>query len=401
MTSLSSSPRRTLTTNDWLATGLVVILLVVGLALFVQQILDGGDQPNFSSRSDEPLGTLGLARWLEKLSYPVDETEVTAFAIPDGVDVTLMLEPESVASGDALQLTSWVHGGGTLILAGQGASTEYLNSLIGVKLQFSTSLPPLVWAQTPLVASPPQDDLATLRPRAYFISSRQKYVTLYAALDKPVVITFPLGLGRVVVSSTAYPFTNAGLTEQGNADFVLNLLSLAPAGGTVWFDEWHHGERARPQTQLPKNDQPNEPTGPWHWLRTNPVGQSILYSGLVVLAALMLSGRAFGRPLIPANDKVRRPPLAYVQAIANLNRRAGHRTDVLRGHYQRLKKALAQRYRLSAALPDAEFIVELAKQKPDLDAAALQTLFSRLQNKKATEAELVQLAAQVADWLKQ
>ena len=46
-------------------------------------------------------------------------------------------------------------------------------------------------------------------------------------------------------------------------------------------------------------------------------------------------------------------------------------------------------------------MAQLAKQKPDLDAAALQTLLTRLQNQKATEAELVQLAAQVADWLKQ
>ena len=36
-----------------------------------------------------------------------------------------------------------------------------------------------------------------------------------------------------------------------------------------------------------------------------------------------------------------------------------------------------------------------------MDATALQTLLTRLQNQKATEAELVQLAAQVADWLKQ
>ena len=401
MSSLSSSPRRTLSTNDWLATGLVAILLMVGLALFVQQILDGGDQPNFSSRSDEPLGGLGAARWLDKLDYQLDETEVNAFSIPDGVDVVMMLEPEYVASDDAIALTGWVHAGGTLILAGQGASTGFLTTLIGLELQYSTSLPPLAWVQTPLVASPPQETLATLRPQAYFAPGRQEYVTLYASLDKPVVITFPLSSGRVIAASTAYPFTNAGLTEPGNADLLLNLLTLAPAGATVWFDEWHHGERARPQAVLPTNDQPSEPTGPWNWLRTTPVGQSILYSGLVILIALMLSGRAFGRPLAPANEKLRRPPLAYVQAIANLNRRAGHRTDVLRGYHQRLKKELGHRYRLSAALPDAEFVAQLAKQKPDLDAAALQTLLTRLQNQKATEAELVQLAAQVADWLKQ
>ncbi|MBK9050500.1 MAG: hypothetical protein IPL78_06145 [Chloroflexi bacterium] len=55
MSTLPASPRRSLSTNDWLASGLFAILLMIGLALFVQQIL-AEDAPNFSSRSDEPLG---------------------------------------------------------------------------------------------------------------------------------------------------------------------------------------------------------------------------------------------------------------------------------------------------------------------------------------------------------
>ncbi|MBK9052886.1 MAG: DUF4350 domain-containing protein [Chloroflexi bacterium] len=403
MSTLPATPRRSLSTNDWLASGLFAILLMIGLALFVQQILAGSDAPNFSSRSDEPLGALGAARWLEKLGYQLDESEVNTFHIPNGVDVVVMLEPEYVTSDDFQRMNRWVRAGGVLLLAGQGAGVQQFAQVYELELAYSTLLPPLAWAQTPLVASPPQEELATLRPRAYFAPTRNNYLTLYAALDKPTVITFPLGSGRVIAASTAYPFTNAGLTEPGNANLMLNLMTLAPAGATVWFDEWHHGERVQ-STNAPLNNNnqtPNPRLGPMNWLRYNPVGQAFLYGGLVILVALLLSGRAFGRPLTSANETLRRPPLAYVQAIATLNRRAGHRTDVLRAYHQRLKKELGQRYRLSPALPDGEFVAQLAKYKPGLDAAALQNLLSRLQNKKITEVELVQLAAEVADWLKQ
>ncbi|MBK9050498.1 MAG: hypothetical protein IPL78_06135 [Chloroflexi bacterium] len=46
-------------------------------------------------------------------------------------------------------------------------------------------------------------------------------------------------------------------------------------------------------------------------------------------------------------------------------------------------------------------MAQLAKYETGVGRGALQNLLSRLQNKKITEVELVQLAAEVADWLKQ
>lgn len=404
MSFITPTPRKTLSTNDWLVAGLFVVFVIIGLALLVQQIITGADAPDFSRRSDEPLGAEGLARWLETLGYEVDTTRVGPFEIPPAADAVIMLEPESVSSGDYRAVNRWVREGGTLLLAGQGFGVSTIVTALQLGLTYDSLLPPLVWAENVLLASPPQDALAAARPQAYFAPTRHDYLTLYAAFNQPVVITLPLGQGRIIVSSTAYPFTNQGLTEQGNADLVLNLLRLIPSGATIWFDEYHHGDRvatgsangnaARPDTTT------DDRTGPFNWLRYNPTGQAFLYSGLVIFLALLLGGRALGRPLRPQTNHLRRPPLAYIQAIANLNRRAGHRVGILQGYHQRLKKELGQRYRLSPALSDDEFVAQLAKYNPGLDAAALLSLLQQLQNHQASEAELIHLASEVATWLK-
>ncbi|MCL4870775.1 MAG: hypothetical protein KJ063_17585 [Anaerolineae bacterium] len=399
------NPRRALSTNDWLAAGLVILLLIIGLALFIQAMSNRANGPNYSRRSGNPLGARGFYLWLEKLDYTLNDSRLTEYAIPAGVDMVIMLEPAGVSDEVYQIVNQWVRQGGTLLLAGEGDGTRTLARQLALGVTTSSALPPLVWAETPLVASPTQDEWAAMRPQAYFRPTRRDYLPLYTTLNYPIIITYRLGQGRIIASSTAYPFTNQGLAEQGNAAAVLNLLTLTEPGSIVWFDEWHHGDRRVSSANLfsggAQGGMEADRTGPLNWLRYHPVGQAFLYGGMVIFVALLLSGRAFGRPLTLAEHRVRRPPLAYVQAIANLNRRAGHRADVLHSYHQRLKKMLGHRYRLSPALPDEQFVQALGKYDPGLDAAALHHLLTRLQNRQASEAELVQLATEVATWLKQ
>jgi hypothetical protein len=74
---------------------------------------------------------------------------------------------------------------------------------------------------------------------------------------------------------------------------------------------------------------------------------------------------------------------------------------VLQHYREQLKRGLGQRYRLNPTLPDHEYLAQLAKFKPDLDRAALASLLARLDQGQVSENEMVQLAAAVADWLKE
>jgi hypothetical protein len=196
----------------------------------------------------------------------------------------------------------------------------------------------------------------------------------------------------VFLCATAYPFSNQGLKEAGNPALVSNVLSFGKETGqlTVWFDEWHHGKGRQNATGI---------VGPVQWLRRTPAGQSLLYVAVVLFVALLLQGRRFGRPTPLPRDLNRRRPLEHITALANLNRRAGHRREILRHFHRQLKRQLGGRYRLDPTLPDDEWVRQLSRVRPELDQAALLHLLARLQQPTVTEAELVRLVRDASAWL--
>ncbi len=206
-----------------------------------------------------------------------------------------------------------------------------------------------------------------------------------------MLVSFDQGKGRVILCAAPFLFSNAGLKEAGNAALVLNIISAARhpgQPGLVWFAELLHGQR-----------RDESDTGSMDWLRYTPIGRAFLFGGLVVFMVLILRGRHFGRPVPLAKDIVRRPPLEYITAIANLSRRAGHRSVVMGQYHHHLKRSLGHRYRLDPTLPDEIYLEQLAQLNPNLDILALRRLLARLSQRRVSEHEMVQLAAEVAAWL--
>jgi hypothetical protein len=121
----------------------------------------------------------------------------------------------------------------------------------------------------------------------------------------------------------------------------------------------------------------------------------------VVFIALLLRGRSFGRYVPLPSEIKRRGPLEHVTAIANLNRKARHRREVLAQYHQRVKRQLGKRYRLDPSLPDAEYVRLLAEHNSAIEKEKLLDLLKRLSKSKITEAELVKLAAEASEWMKE
>jgi hypothetical protein len=121
----------------------------------------------------------------------------------------------------------------------------------------------------------------------------------------------------------------------------------------------------------------------------------------VIFIGLVLRGRHFGRPVPLSKDISRRPPLEYITGIANLSRRAGHRTAVLQHYHDHLKRDLGQRYRLNPSLPDDEFINQLAAYQPNLDTDTLRQLLQKLSRTKVSEAEMVQIVREATSFSNQ
>jgi len=372
-----------------LAIGLVVILTLITAVSLYQEAKDEITPPILASFSSEPNGSKALFLWLTELNYQVDNSSQSEFKIPNNTDVVLILEPtQAILETDWQKIDTWINNGGTLLLVGN----QVYSNLGFSHFEFTTSGPinEASFLQTPLLNSPPQISLEQIRTRSHFSSERSDFVTYLAKEGNPIVVSFEQGNGQVFLATTPFLFSNEGLKLTGNPELALNLISAAGRAGRIWFNEWHHGQRGAT----------TEPLGPAAWLRQTPSGRAIMYAAIILLIALLLQGRAFGRPVPLPDDTSRRGPIAYITAMANLNRRAGHRTAVLQDYHQRLKRHLGQRYRLDPTLPDDKFVAQLAEYNPNLEQEALITLLQQLSSKKVSEHDMVQIASQTAEWLK-
>jgi hypothetical protein len=370
-----------------LLAGLTILMIAVALNQ------KAGQMPSLASTSSAPDGALALKLWTEKLGYQVDEEMPSEFEVPAGTGLVFILEPGPMTADDLESLDEWVQAGGTLIAAGEFRGMYDLARHYDFSFQIAPSTLEGVLPQTPLLASPLLDRPAALNAEVGFRTTRRDFVTLVAGDGMPLIVLVDSGAGRIVLCSTAYPFSNQGLKLEGNPELVLNLMAAAvtdPPGerGRIWFDEWHHGLRGSPEV-----------LGPGRWLRYTPGGHALLFAVLVVFLALILQGGLFGRPVPLARETRRRGPLEYLTAIANLNRRAGHRRAVLEQYRQQVKRTLGRRYRLDPGLPDEEFVARLARYNPNLKAASLLSLLRRLAAPKPGEAEMVKLAEEAASWL--
>ena len=379
-----------LSRDSWLAIGLFLILLLVTIAAAIQQTQEESAPP-LASFSSAPSGAKALRLWLEELDYSLNDEPLASFQLPSEASLIFMLEPfPDITENEWQIIDNWINKGGTLMVAGDGFGSRQAMRHYDVSLNYMINPTTVLTAETPLLASPPIETV-TVKTRAYLTTQRNDFVTHLSAANNPLLLSFKKGEGQVILSATPFPFSNIGLKEAGNPTLVLNLITMTKPSGLVWFDEWHHGQRLD-RVQV---------VGPWDWLRYTPAGRSLLFVGAVIFIGLVLQGRRFGRSVPLPKDISRRGPLEYITAIANLNRRAGHREAVLRQYRDWLKRGLGQRYRLNPTLPDDQYVKTLAQFNPYLDTEALGKLLTRLNRAQVSESEMIQLAAEVAHWLKE
>jgi hypothetical protein len=374
--------------DTWLAIGLGLILVLITITSVIQQTEKKAPIP-YTSTSTNPDGTRALYLWLDGLEYDVSNTVASFFSILEEASTTILLEPAmGITSQEWETIDTWVQEGGTLLLAGNDLLMRFALRHYGFNLTYSERESMQITPQVPFLTSPPIYQSITIPHTAYLETERSDYVVLFAARSLPVIVTFKQGQGRIILSGTSYPFSNAGLKEGGNPALVLNLVTSAQGSGTIWFEEWHHGFRGIDETPIGLKD----------WLLKAPPGNAMIYAVFVIFIALFLQGRHFGKP-IPLPSKTSRPaPIEYITAIANLNRRAGHQADTLRQYHHWLKRSLGQRYRINPMLSDEVYLEQLSKHIPDSSVQNIQSLFIRLSQTNISETEFVRLAAEVADW---
>jgi hypothetical protein len=376
-----------LSRNSKLGMGLVLLLVIV-TALAATQKETQQAYPSLSSLSSAPDGARALKLWVQKLHYDVDEQVLAEFVPPDHASILFMLEPLFPTEGEMKSVDTWVENGGTLIAIGEAYGMYSLIDHYDFFFNYLPANPEPPAMEAPLLLSPGTFELTHASARVALASTRDDYVTLVTYSGHPVLVSFELGTGRVILGTLTQSFTNAGLKQNGNPELVLNVLALARKKGTVWFDEWHHGEQSGAQV-----------LGPAEFLRSTSVGRSLLFVAFAVFIALFLQGRAFGRPVPLPQEIKRRGALEHVTGIANLNRRAAHRSAVMMHYHDQIKRKLGQRYRLDPGMDDEQYVNTLSGYNPALDKNELLNLLKRLKRRDVNESEMVHLTGEASKWI--
>jgi len=373
-----------LSDNRLIAGALVGIVLV---AVFTLLVSPPPPAPALSVRSAASDGAMALSLWLEQSGFTV--RQVLSNPIKFGeIDALLVLNPlYPYADAEALRIREWVEDGHVLIVAGTAPFIiNDLLSVFDVSLRYLPSPVQNLSPALPTLRSPPVETVSA--SASYVIDSTRDDIVVHIANGAdPVLISFQQGAGTVWVSGLTQPFTNRGLGDEQNARLVLNLLSNVPEQSIIGFDEARHGFQEASASLS-------------GWLVSSPAGWGILLALLLTMTFLSLRGRRFGRPIPVPEERLRREPVEYIQAMANLLRRSGQPDEMLKHYGGRLRRSLSERYAVDPHLRDDEMVKAIAYRDADLDPAQLRSLLGRLARNRLGEQELLDTIKDVDDWLR-
>jgi len=379
-----------------------VAILVVVLAVLVAVIVIAGpgssadDDP--SSTANGRAGTLALYDWLPATGAGVHRI-YSAFDL-GGTDVLISADPlddYAYTAGDDATLTSFLDGGGEVVLAiSDPASVAAVLDPLGIAAQpsdLASATPTQPFPGSAGVASVPlaAPGEATSGSVWTFSGGGGSLVPLLGGPQAPVAAAVRVGAGRLYLLGSEYPLSNDGLRRGGSAAFVLGLVESA-RGDRVGFDEVHHlGTAGSGDQGLTAVFQ-------------GPLLAAVLLAALVVLAYLVTSGRRLGRPL-PRRDPARVPSvLEHIEAVGHLLSRSRERGAVAGRYAEELKLRVGRVTGVEPRLPDPDFVAALAGFGEDRARAAAVLLEQarQLAGRRPTEGDLLGLARRVdaleAEW---
>jgi hypothetical protein len=360
---------------------------ILVLAIFFTLVMPRPTGVPLSVRDDDANGGMVLALWLERSGYQVRQVLAKPIQVDD-VDVLFVLNPISPYTDQEVQaVRDWVRRGNTLIVAGAPNMVNKLLEPFRVSVATLVLMDDTISPAAPTLLSPPFDKVQA-NPIYGIRGTRPDVIPHMLSGNTPILASFQEEEGTVWISGALRPFSNRGLseTESNSSRFVLNLLAHISRDSVIGFDEAHHGF-----------DQPLSLMG---WLLGTAPGWGMIIGLVVTMIYLTLRGRRFGRAVPIPEERLRREPVEYIQAMASLFRRSGQRGEILKHYRGQLRRRLSERYAVDPKMNDIELLKTVVYRDPNIDEATLRSLLQRLSRRQVNEQELVSAAKDVDMWLR-
>ena len=307
------------------------ILIIAGLAFLLLIILgflfapaSSGDTNAGTTYSASSNGAKAIFLLLQETGYHVEHWEHAPTSLkPDEHTVLIIAAPAMIPNQqqkDAVE--KFISGGGRVIVTGIGGarflpqdSSEYNDA------------PSQKWAEFPAIAPSPITRAApniTISPVAYWTA--ESSVALYGKNGKVVVAHFPHGQGDVLWLSSSTPFSNAGITQMGNLDFVLAAIG-DKARTRVLFDEYVHGYGETDSSSS----------------RNHPLMMALVLQCVVLACAALLTFSRRSGPVRPLRPESRLAPLEFVETLGGLYQQAHAASVAVDVYYNRFQYWITRR----------------------------------------------------------
>jgi hypothetical protein len=350
--------------RGWLIPVALLLVIVAVVALTPNR---PGRSPDHRSNSDAIDGTSALFSLAQALGHPTSMLG-GSFSPPAGRGVLFVFSPDTEFSEDQVsQLDAWISDGGVLVYAATGgdqrldlvydihreaalgaAGVGPGGALLGADLRTAA---PILAGVSRVVGS--DSSVADNDPPGSLNVNPSQVPLLRSSSGAHEVAAFveSRGSGRLVAISDPQVLANGNLGQADNGRLASDLISMAPAGAPVVFDEYHHGAGG---------DSPSLTD----WV-TTPWGAMLGLALLVVYAGLLLRGRSFG-PMVSLAPTRDRSSAEYTEAVGTLLRRARARATTLAVLGEATRRSLAARVGMSRGSSAEQLDRLLAERAPEL-----------------------------------
>jgi hypothetical protein len=264
-----------------------------------------GDSPEHRTDSDAANGASALPQLAVALGRRASTLQ-DSFDLSGGLGELFVFTPtRGFSPDDAQRLSSWVSGGGVLVYAAE-AGDFALDYRLGVR-RLSLPVGGEATGTGPMLAGVSHVSGGdAVRP---LFLGQTSAALLRSANGAVVGYEEAVGRGRLIALADPLPLCNGYLERADNGRLASDLISLAPPGGQVGFDEYHHSQAG------------SALDSPLTGLLSTSWGAGISWAVAVVFAGLLLRGRAFGPRLEPSPSRDRSSG-EHVAAVGRLLARA-------------------------------------------------------------------------------